>query len=80
MSIDLQQLASFRLGMEADDFFLNVEMANGGAVATVAAGPSACGECLVPKETMRMMLAPMLGVVPERIQVVYPVDVHSEGE
>ncbi|HEV7957672.1 MAG: hypothetical protein JWL94_394 [Microbacteriaceae bacterium] len=80
MSIDQQKLADFRKGMEADDYHLEVELSDGSALATVVAGPTACAECLVPKDLMRTMLAPMLGVVPERIAVVYPVEVHSGGE
>lgn len=79
MSIDQQQLDDFRKGLEADDYHLEVELADGSALATIVAGPTACAECLVPKDLMRNMLAPMLGVAAERIEVIYPVEVHSEG-
>jgi hypothetical protein len=79
MSVDQQQLKDFRQAMEADDYHLDVKFADGSALATIVAGPEACAECLVPKDLMRSMLAPMLGVGAERIQVVYPVEVHSEG-
>ncbi|TFD59700.1 hypothetical protein E3T43_03710 [Cryobacterium sp. Hh7] len=79
MSIDQQQLADFRKTMEADDYHLDVELTGGSALATIVAGPTACAECLVPKHLMRSMLAPMLGVGVENIQVIYPVEVHSEG-
>ena len=79
MSVDQQQLEDFRKTMEADDYHLDVELADGAALATIVAGPTACAECLVPKDLMRIMLAPMLGVGAESIRVIYPVEVHSEG-
>jgi hypothetical protein len=47
-------------------------MQDGGAQVAIAAGPSACAECLVPKDLMRAMLAPALGVLPDLIELAYP--------
>jgi len=80
MSIDQQQLDDFRKTLEADDYHLNVTMDADSARAVIEAGPTACAECLVPKDFMRQMLAPMLGVGAEKIDVTYPVEVHTEGE
>lgn len=80
MSIDQQQLEEFRAGLEADDYHLSVELVGGGAVARIEAGASACAECLVPKDFMRKMLSPILGVPSEQISVDYPVDVHTSGD
>jgi hypothetical protein len=79
MSVDQQQLEDFRKTMEADDYHLDVKLVGDAALATIVAGPAACAECLVPKDLMRSMLAPMLGVGTERIQVIYPVEVQSDG-
>jgi hypothetical protein len=78
MSVDQQQLEDFRKTMEADDYHLSVELSGDAALATIVAGPDACEECLVPKDLMRSMLAPMLGVGAEKVRVVYPVDAHGE--
>ncbi|WES64510.1 hypothetical protein P0L94_00230 [Microbacter sp. GSS18] len=80
MSIDQAQLQGLRQSLEADDYHLTVDVEGEAAVATIIAGPDACAECLVPKRLMKMMLAPMIGVDAERIELSYPVDVHSGDE
>lgn len=80
MSIDQQQLDDFRKTLEADDYHLNITLADDTALAQIEAGPTACAECLVPKDFMRQMLAPMLGVGADKIEIDYPVDVHTAGE
>lgn len=80
MSIDQKQLDEFRKTMAADDYHLSVVLDEDTARATIEAGPDACAECLVPKDFMRMMLSPMLGVGAEKIVIDYPADVHSSGD
>ncbi|GAA3765863.1 hypothetical protein GCM10022240_17940 [Microbacterium kribbense] len=77
MSIDQTSLDEFRRALEADDYHLSVELGDESAVARIQAGPQACAECLVPKDFMRQMLSPLLGVSADRIDVHYPVDVHT---
>ena len=79
MSIDQQQLAEFRKTMEADDYHLTVDVSDDAATATIAAGPDACDECLVPKDFMRHMLSPILGVEAARIDITYPTEVAAAG-
>lgn len=80
MSIDQQQLDEFRKTLEADDYHLSVEVLDDCATARIEAGPDACAECLVPKDFMRQMLSPLLGVGAENIDIAYPVEVHTAGE
>lgn len=80
MSIDQQQLEDFRKTLEADDYHLDITVLDDAAVARIEAGPDACAECLVPKDFMRQMLAPLVGVDAARIDISYPVDVHTSGE
>lgn len=80
MGIDQQQLDDFRRTLEADDYHLFVDVLDDRATARIDAGPDACAECLVPKDFMRQMLSPMLGVGAERIEIAYPVDVHTVGD
>ncbi|WP_129668196.1 hypothetical protein [Phytoactinopolyspora endophytica] len=80
MSIDQAQIHALRSSLEADDYHLDVQVSDDTAVATITAGPDACAECLVPKDLMRSMLAPILGVDADRIEMTYPVDVHTDGE
>jgi hypothetical protein len=77
MAIDQQGLDEFRKTLEADDYHLAVHLDGDAADARIEAGPEACAECLVPKEFMAQMLAPLLGVGAERIAVTYPVEVHT---
>lgn len=77
MTIDQVQLDEFRKTLEADDYHLSIEVDGDEALARIEAGPDACAECLVPKDFMRQMLSPLLGVGAERIRVDYPVDVHT---
>lgn len=75
MSIDQAQLDNLRQTLASDGYELNAEVGNdGGAQVAVVAGPDACEDCLVPKDLMRTMLEPALGVPADRIQLVYPTD------
>lgn len=80
MSIDQQQLDDFRKTLEADDYHLNITVLDDAAIARIEAGPDACAECLVPKDFMRQMLAPLVGVDAAKIDISYPVDVHTSGD
>jgi len=75
MSIDQARLDQIRRSLEADDYRLDVTVHPGRAEVAIAAGPTACAECLVSKDLMRSMLAPVLGVPPDRIELAYPVEV-----
>ncbi len=72
MGVDESALAKIRQSLQAEDYRLEVTMAGDGAHVAIAAGPTACAECLVPKSLMRAMLAPALGVRPEMIELAYP--------
>jgi hypothetical protein len=67
-------LDKIRQSLAAEDYELAVTVHDGTAHVAIAAGPSACAECLVPKDLMRAMLAPALGVQPEHIELVYPAE------
>jgi hypothetical protein len=75
MEVDQPQLAKIRQSLEADDYRLDVVVHSGRAKVTIAAGPSACADCLVSKDLMRSMLAPVLGVSPDLIELAYPAEV-----
>lgn len=75
--MDQAQLDALRQSLEADDYHLALEVTDDNAVATITAGPDACAECLVPKDLMKRMLSPMIGIDAERIEMNYPVDVHA---
>lgn len=77
MSIDHAQLDQLKQTLEADDYRLDVDVQGDSADVAVVAGPNACEECLVPKPLMQSMLAPVLGVQPESIRLVYPTDAHA---
>ena len=77
MSIDQAQLDQLKQTLEADDYRLDVDVQGDSADVAVVAGPNACEECLVPKPLMQSMLAPVLGVQPESIRLVYPADAHA---
>lgn len=72
VGIDESALAQIRQSLQAEDYQLDVRIDGDGAQVAIAAGPSACAECLVPKSLMRAMLAPALGVRPEMIELAYP--------
>jgi hypothetical protein len=75
VEVDQPQLAKIRQSLEADDYRLDVVVHSGRAKVTIAAGPSACADCLVSKDLMRSMLAPVLGVSPDLIELAYPAEV-----
>ncbi len=72
MGVDESALAKIRQSLQAEDYQLEVTIAGDVAQVAIAAGPTACAECLVPKNLMRAMLAPALGVRPEMIELAYP--------
>jgi hypothetical protein len=74
MGVDESALERIRLSLATEDYQLEVTMQPDGAQVAIEAGPSACADCLVPKDLMRAMLAPALGVRPERIELAYPVE------
>ena len=75
MEVDQSRLEQIRQSLEADDYRLEVTVHSARARVTIAAGPSACADCLVSKNLMRSMLAPVLGVSPEEIELAYPAEV-----
>jgi hypothetical protein len=74
MSVDEKQLDQLKQTLQADDYRLDVDVQGDAADVVIVAGPDACEECLVPKPLMQSMLAPVLGVEPGRIRLVYPAD------
>ena len=75
MAVDQPALDMIRQSLRTEDYHLDVTVQGEGAEVTIVAGPSACADCLVPKDLMRAMLAPALGVRPDRIEVAYPAEV-----
>jgi hypothetical protein len=75
VEVDQPRLEKIRQSLEADDYRLEVVVHSGRATVTIAAGPSACKDCLVSKDLMRSMLAPVLGVSPDLIELAYPAEV-----
>jgi hypothetical protein len=74
MGVDQLRLEQIRQSLQADDYRLDVTVHSGRAEVAIAAGPAACAECLVSKDLMRSMLAPVLGVPPDRIELAYPAE------
>jgi hypothetical protein len=75
MGVDQARLEQIRQTLQADDYRLDVALSDGRAEVAIAAGPAACAECLVSKDLMRAMLAPVLGLPPDSIDLAYPVEV-----
>jgi hypothetical protein len=74
-AVDEPRLEQIRQSLQADDYRLDVAVRDGRAEVAIAAGPGACAECLVSKDLMRAMLAPVLGVSPDSIDLAYPAEV-----
>ena len=72
MGVDRPRLEQLRRSLQADDYRLDVTVHDGRAEVAIAAGPAACAQCLVSKDLMRSMLAPVLGVPPDSIDLAYP--------
>jgi hypothetical protein len=71
---DPEALQRIRDSLRAEDYELRVTVRDDTARVTIAAGPAACADCLVSKDLMRVMLAPALGVPPDRIELAYPAE------
>lgn len=74
MSIDHAELEEFRRSLAADGYRLDLDLSGESAAVRIIAGPDACADCLVSKSMMRMMLAPVLGVEADEIELSYPAD------
>jgi hypothetical protein len=72
VGVDESALEKIRQSLLAEDYELHVTLQEVGARVAIAAGPSACAECLVPKDLLRAMLAPALGMRPDMIELTYP--------
>ncbi len=78
-----QALAPLAQALAADDYRLTcTRPADHHVLITVDAGPSACGDCLVPKDlTERMALRHLRGLAPTAgwtVEIRYPADDASE--
>jgi hypothetical protein len=78
VSIDHAGLEQFRKSLAADGYRLDVDVSAASAEVRIVAGPHACADCLVAKPVMRMMLAPVLGVAADDIDLRYPADHDAE--
>jgi len=74
VSIDETALTDIKNTLAADDYQLTATPTTTGVEIRIAAGPSACDDCLVPKPLMRAMLHDALGVPESSITLVYPTD------
>jgi hypothetical protein len=72
VGVDEPALERIRQSLGAEGYQLHVMMRDGAVQVAIAAGPSACAECLVPKDLMRAMLATALGVRADLIELAYP--------
>lgn len=81
--MDVKQILSPVLGaLAADDYPSTVREAEGVVYVDIEAGPSACPECLVPKDFMESILASTLvqaGVTAD-VRVTYPSESHPANE
>jgi hypothetical protein len=65
---DIQQM------LAADGYAMAIERRDPGARVVVTAGDGVCDDCLVPKNVMAGILAPVLGVERDSIELIYPVE------
>lgn len=71
MSATLEDIQTM---LAADGYAMQVERTDAGARVVVTAGEGICDDCLVPKNVMAGILAPVLGVDRDVIDLVYPVE------
>lgn len=67
-------LPGIRNTLAADDYHLTATRTPTGVGVHITAGPTACDDCLVPKQLMRAMLRDALGVPESTITLRYPTD------
>lgn len=75
-------LNTLRTGFASDGYDIVVDSIEAGSVSIrIVAGPEACEECLVPKDTMRAILGAALASVPsvKDIGLSYPADRDAAG-
>jgi hypothetical protein len=76
-----QPLEDLRQTLAADGYILNVEESAGGRLdARISAEDGTCGDCLVPKNLMAMMIASATGTATDAIDITYPTEIEDDGQ
>jgi hypothetical protein len=70
--IDTERAGEIAATLAADGYHLRVAEAGDRVRVTIAAGPEACADCLVPENLMRGILGQALGVPEDAIDLTYP--------
>ena len=70
-----EALTQLQQTLALDGYTMSVRVDPDRAAVEVSAADGICGDCLVPKNVMRGMLEPLLGLPAEQISLLYPDEV-----
>jgi hypothetical protein len=76
--MDTERTVALRSTLAADGYLLDIAEDGTRIRVTISATPQACADCLVPKDLMRSILGDTLGVPPDAIDLIYPLDSPQE--
>lgn len=69
---DQAKLDEIARSMKVDGYNLVVQESGDTVSAVVTADEGVCDDCLVPKNVLAMILAPVVGTEPDHIEITYP--------
>ncbi len=75
-----QPLEDLRQTLAADGYILSISEAGDRLDARISAEDGVCGDCLVPKNLMALMISNATGAATEAIDVTYPAEIDDDGQ
>ena len=75
-----QPLEDLRQTLAADGYILTIAEAGDRLAARISAEDGVCGDCLVPKKLMAVMISNATGTAADSIDVTYPTEIDDDGQ
>ncbi|GAA4763450.1 hypothetical protein [Citricoccus nitrophenolicus] len=75
-----QPLEDLRQTLAADGYILSIDESGGRMDARISAEDGVCGDCLVPKNLMTLMISNATGAQADAIDLTYPTEIGDDGQ
>ncbi|WP_413542820.1 hypothetical protein [Citricoccus nitrophenolicus] len=75
-----QPLEDLRQTLAADGYILSIDESGERMDARISAEDGVCGDCLVPKNLMTLMISNATGTQADAIDLTYPTEIGDDGQ
>ncbi|MEO9247387.1 hypothetical protein ABDK96_06815 [Citricoccus nitrophenolicus] len=75
-----QPLEDLRQTLAADGYILSIDSSGERVDARISAEDGVCGDCLVPKNLMALMISNATGAAADSIDLTYPTEIGDDGQ